>query len=53
MAISTLYCVGVIPVKNRLLWVDLVEIIWVVILSTQAAGAAEEALENEVEDSKI
>lgn len=29
---------GVIPVENRLLWVDTVEIVWVVILSTQAAG---------------
>jgi len=46
------HCVtyGVIPVENRLLWVDLVEIIWVVILSTQAAGTAPQTLDNEVED---
>ena len=30
---------GVIPVENRLLWVDLVEILWVTILSREAAGA--------------
>lgn len=30
---------GVVPVENRLLWVDLVEILWVTILATQAAGA--------------
>lgn len=29
---------GVVPVENRLLWVDLVEIVWVTILATQAAG---------------
>ncbi len=32
---------GLIPVENRLLWVDLVEIIWVTILATAAAGGAE------------
>jgi len=32
---------GFIPVENRLLWVDFVEIFWVVLLSTQAAGLAE------------
>lgn len=34
------HCVtyGLIPVENRLLWVDFVEIIWVTILATQAAG---------------
>ena len=32
---------GLIPVENRLLWVDLVEIVWVTILATQAAGSAE------------
>lgn len=33
------HCVtyGLIPVENRLLWVDLVEIIWVTILATAAA----------------
>jgi protein Mpv17 len=29
---------GFLPVENRLLWVDLVEIMWVTILATQAAG---------------
>lgn len=40
---------GLIPVENRLLWVDLIEILWVTILSTSAAGGAqeEEALEGE------
>lgn len=28
------------PVENRLLWVDIVEIVWVTILATQASGAA-------------
>lgn len=32
---------GLIPVENRLLWVDMVEILWVTILSAQAAGTAE------------
>lgn len=31
------YC-GIIPVENRLLWVDFVEIAWVTILATQAAS---------------
>lgn len=31
---------GLIPVENRLLWVDMVEIIWVTILSTQATSEA-------------
>lgn len=31
---------GLIPVENRLLWVDLIEIIWVTILATQAAGGS-------------
>lgn len=37
------HCVtyGLIPVENRLLWVDLVEIIWVTILATAAAGGGE------------
>lgn len=29
---------GLVPVENRLLWVDLVEIIWVTILATAASG---------------
>jgi len=32
---------GLIPVENRLLWVDLVEIIWVTILATAAANGGE------------
>lgn len=31
---------GLIPVENRLLWVDLVEIIWVTILATTAASGS-------------
>merc|ERR1712232_1380908 len=36
------HCVtyGLVPVENRLLWVDLVEIIWVVILATTASSDA-------------
>jgi protein Mpv17 len=36
------HCVtyGLVPVENRLLWVDLVEIIWVTILASTAADAA-------------
>jgi len=33
---------GLIPVENRLLWVDLVEILWVTILATQASGVIHE-----------
>jgi protein Mpv17 len=29
---------GLIPIENRLLWVDLVEIVWVTVLSKQAAS---------------
>jgi protein Mpv17 len=29
---------GLIPIENRLLWVDMVEIIWVTVLSKQAAS---------------
>ncbi len=36
---------GLIPVENRLLWVDLVEILWVTILSREAANADTEKLE--------
>lgn len=36
------HCVtyGLVPVENRLLWVDLVEIVWVVILATTASSDA-------------
>jgi len=33
---------GLIPVENRLLWVDAVEIVWVTILAGEAAGSSEE-----------
>ncbi|KAL7469265.1 hypothetical protein ACHAXS_009524 [Conticribra weissflogii] len=33
---------GVIPVENRLLWVDAVEIVWVTILASQASGKGKE-----------
>ena len=38
------HCVtyGLIPVENRLLWVELVEIVWLTILATQAAGKADQ-----------
>jgi protein Mpv17 len=29
---------GLIPIENRLLWVDIVEIVWVTVLSKQAAS---------------
>lgn len=47
---------GIIPVQYRLLWVDLVEIIWVTILSTQAAGGSSTEEQNtnvEVSGEKI
>lgn len=57
---------GLIPVENRLLWVDTVEILWVVILSRQAAQAGggghgvpptlsadTEALEAKVEEGSV
>jgi protein Mpv17 len=34
---------GVIPIENRLLWVDMVEILWVVILSSTAAASKKKA----------
>lgn len=45
------HCVtyGLVPVENRLLWVDLVEILWVTILATAAATAPEE---NGIDDDK-
>jgi protein Mpv17 len=32
---------GLVPVEDRLLWVDLVEILWVTILATQTAASSE------------
>jgi protein Mpv17 len=39
------HCVtyGLIPVNDRLLWVDLVEILWVTILATQANASQDGA----------
>mmetsp|Transcript_23536 Transcript_23536/g.36294 ORF Transcript_23536/g.36294 Transcript_23536/m.36294 type:complete len:320 (-) Transcript_23536:64-1023(-) len=47
------HCVtyGLIPVENRLLWVDLVEIIWVSILASTAAKASGE-IENKTEATR-
>jgi protein Mpv17 len=44
------HCVtyGLVPLENRLLWVDLVEIIWVTILATAAAGKSTVEGEQEV-----
>jgi protein Mpv17 len=44
---------GLIPVENRLLWVDTVEILWVTILATQAAGGAEAGEGEMSEDNAI
>lgn len=43
------HCVtyGLIPVENRLLWVDLIEIIWVTILATAAAGGGDNEVATE------
>lgn len=42
------HCVtyGLVPVENRLLWVDIVEIFWVTILATTAASASNEKKED-------
>lgn len=37
---------GLIPIENRLLWVDMVEIIWVTVLSKQAASLDKPINEN-------
>ena len=55
------HCVtyGLIPVENRLLWVDMVEILWVTILATTAASADDsvamdsEAIENAEEEKAM
>ena len=41
------HCVtyGLIPVENRLLWVDIVEIVWVSMLATKAASLSAEKQE--------
>jgi len=45
------HCVtyGLMPVPYRLVWVDFVEILWVVILSSQAAAAGAERSEGDAE----
>lgn len=40
---------GLIPVENRLLWVDIVEIAWVTILATQAASSSRDREESDAE----
>jgi protein Mpv17 len=48
------HCVtyGLIPKENRVLWVDMVEIVWVTILATQAAGHTQATLEAEEQHAK-
>jgi protein Mpv17 len=41
---------GLISMENRLLWVDVVEIVWVSILATQAASAT---VNREAESDRI
>lgn len=45
------HCVtyGLMPKENRLLWVDMVEILWVSILATQAAAGKSESGESEAD----
>lgn len=43
---------GVVPVENRLLWVDLVEIIWVTVLANKAAESMEGAIKGETTNSR-
>ncbi|KAL7504496.1 hypothetical protein ACHAXN_002137 [Cyclotella atomus] len=45
------HCVtyGLVPVENRLLWVDMVEIVWVTILATQASGVADGKVQEKAE----
>ena len=38
---------GLVPVEDRLLWVDAVEIVWVTILATQAAALADQTDDDE------
>mmetsp|Transcript_20580 Transcript_20580/g.32407 ORF Transcript_20580/g.32407 Transcript_20580/m.32407 type:complete len:364 (+) Transcript_20580:3-1094(+) len=40
---------GLIPVENRLLWVDAVEIIWVTILASEASSSSGETDEEDVD----
>lgn len=44
---------GLVPVENRLLRVDLVEIFWVAILATQASGAADNGNKPDVQDEVV
>jgi len=47
------HCVtyGLIPVENRLLWVDMVEIVWVTILATQAAALVDDNVKASTEEA--
>ncbi|KAL3789210.1 hypothetical protein HJC23_002795 [Cyclotella cryptica] len=48
------HCVtyGLVPIENRLLWVDMVEIVWVTILATQASASTVEHPSNAQEELK-
>lgn len=43
---------GLVPVENRLLWVDLVEILWVTILATAAAGGGDANADGNLEEQQ-
>jgi protein Mpv17 len=43
---------GLIPVENRLLWVDAVEIVWVTILASTASSSPPPPGEEEEEEEK-
>ena len=49
------HCVtyGLVPVENRLLWVDIVEILWVTILATQASGGGGESAKDTEERTEV
>lgn len=44
---------GFMPVEHRLLWVDLVEIVWVTILASQAASLSQQHHQQQVEEETI
>jgi protein Mpv17 len=44
---------GFIPIENRLLWVDMVEILWVVILATMTNASAPATPESEDQDVSL
>ena len=47
------HCVtyGLVPVENRLLWVDIVEIAWVFILATTVSGGGHGSVADEQDDA--